>query len=68
MQEASLFFCTPPPAFKLQKAISGCFGAKMFLLVPVIYNAFKTWWQQPEKLLTSVKQSVTERLLHKMKI
>lgn len=68
MKKTSLFFCTPPPAFKLQNAISGCIGTNMFLLVPVIYNVFKIWLQQTEKLLASVKQSVTKKSLHKMKI
>lgn len=73
MKETSLFFCTTPPAFKLQNAISGCIDTNVFLLVPVIYNVFKiqlesTVFKQPEKLLASVKQSVTKRLLHKIKI
>lgn len=73
VKETSLFFCTTTPAFKLQNAISGCTGTNVFLWVPVIYNVFKippesTVFKQPEKLLGSVKQSVTKRLLHKIKI
>lgn len=68
VKETALFFYNPPSAFKLQNAISGCIGTNVFLLVPVSYNVSKIRLQQPEKQLASVKQSVTMRLLHKMKI
>lgn len=55
VKETALFFCNPPPAFKLQNAISGCIGTNVFLLVPVSYNVSKIRLQQPEKTISICK-------------
>lgn len=47
MKEIALFFCSSPPAFKLQSAISGCNSTEVLLLLPVNYNISNIWLQRP---------------------